>query len=59
MENKKVNRLNMLFEKMVSNSADVIEKRELNSLYQEYIDDGRDNHQKPVNKSTVKNLALN
>jgi len=43
MEQRKVSRLNTLFEKMVSNSANVVERRELNSLYEEYIDDGREN----------------
>jgi len=42
MEQVKVNRLNSLFEKMVANDVNVIEKKELNNLYQEYINDGRD-----------------
>jgi len=58
MEQSKVVKLNSLFEKMVSNSANVIEKRELTHLYQEYINDGRDNpvHQRKnrrVNKVAV------
>jgi len=58
MEQSKVVKLNSLFEKMVSNSANVIEKRELTHLYQEYINDGRDNlsHQRTnrrVNKVAV------
>lgn len=42
MEQIKVNRLNSLFEKMVSNNANIVEKKELNNLYQEYINDGRE-----------------
>lgn len=42
MEQTRLNRLNSLFEKMVSNNANVVEKKELNNLYQEYINDGRD-----------------
>ncbi len=42
MEQRKVSRLNLLFEKMVANSANFSEKRELNMLYQEYIDEGRE-----------------
>jgi len=47
MENSQVVKLNSLFEKMVSNSANAHEKRELNHLYQEYINDGRDGVAKP------------
>ncbi len=43
MEQRKVSRLNALFEKMLSDSANHIEKKELNNLYKEYINDGRDN----------------
>ena len=42
MKNSQVVKLNSLFEKMVSNSANALEERELNHLYQEYINDGRD-----------------
>jgi hypothetical protein len=42
MEKKKLTRLNDLFEKVVSDCASLIERRELNILYQEYIDDGRE-----------------
>lgn len=42
MEQCKLIRLSTLFEKMVSNNADIKEKKELNNLYQEYINDGRD-----------------
>jgi len=42
MEQKKLTRLNDLFEKVVSDRASLIERRELNILYQEYIDDGRE-----------------
>lgn len=35
--------LNILFEKMVSDAADNSEKRALNRLYQEYINEGRKN----------------
>ncbi|NQZ23725.1 MAG: hypothetical protein HRT53_16955 [Colwellia sp.] len=42
MEEKKTTRLNMLFEKVVADNANIIERRELSVLYQEYINDGRD-----------------
>ena len=43
MEEKKTTRLNMLFEKVVADNANIIERRELSVLYQEYITAGRDN----------------
>tara|TARA_R110001592_G_scaffold37251_32_gene124436 strand:- start:6596 stop:6814 length:219 start_codon:yes stop_codon:yes gene_type:complete len=42
MEQRKLIRLNDLFEKAVADKANVIERRELKVLYQEYIDDGRE-----------------
>jgi len=42
MEEKKITRLNILFEKVVADKANLIERRELNVLYQEYINHGRD-----------------
>ena len=42
MEQKKLTRLSELFEKAVADNANVIESRELNALYQEYINDGRE-----------------
>ncbi|WP_170246320.1 hypothetical protein [Colwellia hornerae] len=42
MEQTKLNRLNDLFEKAVADKANIIERRELKVLYQEYIDDGRE-----------------
>ena len=45
MEQTKLTRLNMLFEKAVAGKANIIEKRELSALYEEYIDDGRENQQ--------------
>lgn len=42
MDQSKVNRLNTLFEKMLANNANVVEKRELNNLYREFIDYGRE-----------------
>ena len=39
----RVTRLNSLFEKVVSDCASMAERIELKMLYQEYIDDGRDN----------------
>ncbi len=47
MEQKKITRLSDLFEKVVADNANVIERRELSVLYQEYINDGREkNHQR-------------
>ena len=41
MEQKQLTRLSQLFEKAVADKANTIERRELNVLYQEYIDEGR------------------
>jgi uncharacterized protein YnzC (UPF0291/DUF896 family) len=47
MEQKKITRLNDLFEKVVAENANIVERRELSVLYQEYINDGREkNHQR-------------
>jgi len=46
MEQNKLTRLSVLFEKAVADKANIIEKRELTVLYQEYIDDGREKYQK-------------
>jgi hypothetical protein len=46
MEKNKLNRLSDLFEKVVADNASVIERRELSVIYQEYINDGRDNNHK-------------
>ena len=42
MEDKKIMRLNSLFEKMVASSASAYEKNELQHLYEEFINDGRE-----------------
>lgn len=42
MDQNKLTRLNILFEKVVSDKANFNERRELKSLYHEYIDDGRE-----------------
>ncbi|MBA6392091.1 hypothetical protein H4J38_15045 [Colwellia sp. BRX10-3] len=44
MESKKLARLNCLFEKAVENNAKLLEKRELDELYNEFINDGRDHN---------------
>tara|TARA_R110000787_G_scaffold105083_2_gene212508 strand:+ start:769 stop:951 length:183 start_codon:yes stop_codon:yes gene_type:complete len=43
MEPNKLARLSCLFEKAVANDAKLLEKRELDKLYNEFINDGRDN----------------
>jgi len=43
MEPHKLARLSCLFEKAVTNNAKLLEKRELDKLYDEFINDGRDN----------------
>ena len=58
MERNKVSRLNRLFEKMMSDSANVVEKRELNNLYQEYINDGRDTSSKGRVTSPSQTMAM-
>lgn len=42
MEPSKLLRLSCLFEKAVANNVKLLEKRELNELYNEFINDGRD-----------------
>jgi uncharacterized protein YnzC (UPF0291/DUF896 family) len=42
MDQNKLTRLNVLFEKVVSDKANVNEQRELKALYQEYINEGRE-----------------
>jgi hypothetical protein len=42
MDHNKLTRLSILFEKVVSDKANFNERRELKSLYHEYIDDGRE-----------------
>ncbi len=43
MEPSKLVRLSCLFEKAIANNAKLLEKRELDELYNEFINDGRDN----------------
>ncbi|NMP33585.1 hypothetical protein HII17_18715 [Thalassotalea sp. M1531] len=56
MESRKVCRMSILFEKMMSESANRQEQFELKSLYEEFIDDGRSSsmllkrHKQAVNK---------
>lgn len=52
MEKIKVTQLNILFEKMVSNDANSTEQSELNNLYQEFIDDGREGN---LNRASNRN----
>ena len=42
MDDVKLNRLNELFEKMVSQNANRAEESELKHLYSEFIENGRD-----------------
>lgn len=41
MDAIKLSRLNCLFEKAVNNNAKLLEQRELKQLYNEYINEGR------------------
>ena len=59
MEQRKVTRLNTLFEKMVSSNVNVIERRELNHLYNEYIDDGRDKPRKSITSRSKRRSSIN
>jgi hypothetical protein len=59
MEQIKVNRLNSLFEKMVANNANIIERRELNNLYKEFIDDGRDKPRYNGSYNQANKVAIN
>ncbi|WP_286234608.1 hypothetical protein [Thalassotalea sediminis] len=56
MEQYKLNRLNILFEKVVSDEANLVEQHELSRLYREFIDDGRDKI-KPLSISRCFNKA--
>ena len=56
MKEKQLNRLNDLFEKVLASKANHFEKSELSHLYQEYIDDGRD--QQANNKSYIKPMDI-
>jgi len=42
MEANKLARLSCLFEKAVANKTKLLEKRELDELYNEFINEGRD-----------------
>ncbi|WP_179078309.1 hypothetical protein [Colwellia sp. UCD-KL20] len=42
MKKLEMTRLNLLFEKMVSNKTNIKEQKELTKLYQTYIDEGRE-----------------
>jgi hypothetical protein len=57
MEKSKLVKLNCLFEKMVSSSANMIEQRELKNLYQEYINEGRENSRKYKSFGEFEKLA--
>tara|TARA_B110001452_G_C14821210_1_gene286706 strand:- start:266 stop:451 length:186 start_codon:yes stop_codon:yes gene_type:complete len=52
MDNNKVCRMSMLFEKMVAQNATTKEQRELKSLYSEYIEDGRQCEEHPRRGAT-------
>lgn len=59
MEQNKINRLNSLFEKMVANNANIIERQELNNLYKEFIDDGRDKPRDNYSYNQSNQVAIN
>lgn len=59
MEQPKVERLNNLFEKMLSNNANNVEKNELSTLYQEFIDDGRDKTERRYKQDNKKRVVFN
>ena len=59
MNQNKLKRLNELFEKRLENRANITEKRELNYLYQEFINDGRDENLTHGSYHLQKNVAIN
>ncbi len=59
MDERKINRLNTLFEKMVSDNANIVERRELNDLYQEYINDGRNHVDGKRSNDSLRKIAIN
>ncbi len=59
MKQTELNRLNDLFEKMLSSEANKIEKRELTHLYQEYIDDGREYVCRTQHRADMKQVLIN
>lgn len=56
MDQKKIGRLNQLFEKMVSNAVSSSEKNELSKLYSHYIDEGRLSSDKSTHSSERRTL---
>lgn len=57
MNQVEMSRLNSLFEKMVSDRANMKEQRELSQLYQEFINDGREINQSRKNNASVKRVS--
>ncbi len=57
MNQVEMSRLNSLFEKMVSDRANMKEQRELSQLYQEFINDGREINQSRKNNESVKRVS--
>lgn len=53
MNQIEMSRLNSLFEKMVSDNANLKEQKELTQLYHEFINDGRDFPYMIKNKGSV------
>lgn len=58
MENSKLTELNRLFEKAVSNQANIDERLNLNALYRDFINEGRDmnNH---IDNNNIKRSLMN
>ncbi|WP_448556747.1 hypothetical protein [Thalassotalea montiporae] len=57
MDGKKVSRLSLLFEKMVSEQANLNEQFELQLLYDEFIEEGRA-EVRPIKSNTKRRLQL-
>ncbi|WP_181901664.1 hypothetical protein [Thalassotalea euphylliae] len=57
MDGKKVSRLSLLFEKMVSEQANLNEQFELQLLYDEFIEEGRA-EVRPIKSNTQRRLQL-
>ncbi|WP_181901531.1 hypothetical protein [Thalassotalea euphylliae] len=57
MDGKKVSRLSLLFEKMVSEQANLNEQFELQILYDEFIEEGRA-EVRPIKSNTQRRLQL-
>jgi len=58
MEQKRLSRMNKLFEKAVDNNASTVEKQELIRLYNEFINDGRTSVKQNTNIHAIRRAVV-